>query len=285
VDADRRKWTELELIRAIVLEGDDAALKEFVSRLHRCTNTVLNQRGWFREATVATREEIVDESLTRLIEVYKRGFDGVNEQFRKYIYKVVFAVTYEEVKRLRRESLLDQEVTRPDGSTAPLRDLVRLDITPWPGQVIDPTDPVEGIARSERAKRLASALAVLKPEDREMLCLFEVENLSTREIARRMGLSEGNVSVRLHRAKDKVCRAYLKTFAETPSKRDEKWIPFLIERLPADEAAVLRIWWQVGGAIANIAEQLGILEGHCKAMFDRGKAHLVRLAEETPHAY
>lgn len=284
MNADRRPWTELDLTRALVLDGDQAALREFTSRLHKCANSVLNQYGWFREATPAMREEIVDESLARLIDRFRRGFDGVNAQFRTYIYKVVFAVTYKEVKRIRKETSLDQEATRPDGSTAPLRDLIQLDITPWPGEVIDPNDPVEGIARSERATRLARALQRLKPEDRRILRLFEVEGLSTREVGRAMGFTEGNVSVRIHRAKDKLCRAYLRTFVETPSGMDEDRILSLVERLPSDEAAVLRIWWKEGVSLKKIAERLAIPEDRCRDLLARGKAHLVLLAEETPGA-
>lgn len=193
-------------------------------------------------------------------------------------------MTSSEVEQARKTTSLDQEVSRPDGSSVPLRDLILLEITPWLGRVIDPTDPIEGIAWAEQARGVAEALAALSPRDREVLRLFEVEGLSTREVARRMKLTEGNVSVILHRARDRLARAYLLTYAQTPSGVDETWIPSLIERLPQEEAAVLRIWWKDGGSVKEIARRLAIPEDRCRELLERGKANLARLAEETPRA-
>jgi RNA polymerase sigma factor (sigma-70 family) len=284
VSADRRAWSELELIRAVVLAGDQMALREVSSRLARCVNFVLNQYGWFKAATEDMREEIVDESLARLIERVQRGFDGVDVQFKTYVYRVVYSVTSSEIQHARKTTSLDQEVAKADGSIVPLRDLIMLDVTPWLGRVFDPTDPLEGMARAEQAGRAAEALAALNPKDREVLRLFEVEGLSTREVARRMGDTEGSISVRLHRCRDRMCRAYLRTLARRPSGVDETWIPSLVERLPQEEAAVMRIWWKEGGSVREIAKRLGIPEDRCKELLDRGKGNLARLAEETPRA-
>jgi len=271
-------------MRAVVLDGDQTALAELSSRLARCVNFVLNQYGWYRAATVAMREDIVQESLVRLFECFRRGFTGVDAQFKTYLYRVVYSVTSSEVKQARNTLSLDQEVAKADGSFVPLRDLIMLQITPWAGRIIDPTDPVEGIARAEQAGRAAEALAALNPKDREVLRLFEVEGLSTREVARRMGDTEGSISVRLHRCRDRMCRAYLRTLARRPSGVDETWIPSLVERLRQEEAAVVRIWWKEGGSVREIAKRLRIPEDRCKELFDRGKGNLARLAEEAPRA-
>lgn len=284
VSADRRAWSELELLRAVVLAGDQAALQEVSSRLARCVNFVLNQYGWFKVATVTMREEIIQESLVRLVERVQRGFDGVGAQFKTYVYRVVYSVTSSEAAQARKTVFLDQEVPRADGSSVPLRDLLLLEITPWLGRVIDPTDPIEGIARAEQAGRVVEALRELNVRDRELLRLFEVEGLSTREVARRMKLTEGNVSVILHRARDRMARAYLQTYARSPSGMDEEWISSLIERLPSDEAAALRIWWKDGGPVKEIARRLAMPEDRCRDLLERGKANLARLAEETPRA-
>lgn len=76
---------------------------------------------------------------------------------------------------------------------------------------VDSTDPGD-IARipaqgaelsgtSERASLLRSALDKLSPEQREALLLFELEGLSTREIAGILGKQETALRVLLHRAR------------------------------------------------------------------------------------
>ena len=281
---DRRTSSELALIRAIVAQGDKTALEEVSSRLDRCVAFVLNQNGWFKMASLAMREEIAAEALVRLVDRVQRGFDGSESQFKTYVYKVVYSVTSSEVKRARKTSSLDEEVPRADGSSVSLRELMGLEITRWVGRAIDLTDPLEGMARAAQAGRVARALRMLSRVDREVLRLFEVEGLSTRETARQMNLSEGNVSVKIHRARERMARAYLRTYALSPIGLDEAWIPSLIERLPRDEADVLRIWWRDGGSAREIARRLGIAEDRCRDLLDRGKASLAMLAEETPRA-
>ncbi len=284
MSADLRICSELALIRAVVFDGDQAALEQMSLRLARCVNFILNQRDWFRIATLGMREDIVQESLVRLIDRVQRGFDGVDGQFKTYVYRVVYSVTSTEVLKAQKMTSLDGEVSTPDGSPVPLRELIATQITPWVGSVVNPTDPIEGLAQAEHAQRVAEAMKVLSGTDREVLRLFEVEGLSTREVSRQMNLTEGNVSVRLHRARDRMCRAYLGTYARSQTRVDEAWIPSLIERLPQDEAAVLRSWWKDDGSVKRIAIRRAIPEDTCRDLLDRGKAALWRLAEETPRA-
>ena len=271
-------------MRAVVHDGDQVALTEVSSRLAACVNFVLNQHGWYRLASEDMRADMVDEALLRLVTRIQRGFDGVDAQFKTFLYKAVFSVTSLAIKQASRTTSLDQETPRADGSMAPLRDMLMLEVTPWMGKVIDPTDPIEGMARCARAGRVAKVLACLKPDDREVLRLFEVEGHSSREVATRMGLTEGNVSVRLHRARDRMLRLYLLTYAGSLAGADEAWIASLIERLRPDEAAVLRIWWKAGESVRGIAKELGIPEDRCKALLEQGKVRLAGLAEETPRA-
>lgn len=64
------------------------------------------------------------------------------------------------------------------------------------------------IATVERAD-LHAALAHLTDRDRELLTLRYGEDLTQAAIARRLGIPEGTVKVRLHRARDKLRRAYV----------------------------------------------------------------------------
>ncbi len=276
--------SELALVRALALSGDPAAMEEMSSRLARCVTFVLNQRGWFKAVSLSMREEIVEESLVRLIDRVQRGFDGDDAQFKTYVYRVVYSVTSSEARAASRSRSLDEEITRADGSRLPLRDLILGETSPWLGKVAEATDPLEGMARDERARRVAEALGSLAPTDRELLRLFEVEGLSTREISQRMDLKENNVSVRLHRARDRMCRAYLHSYARGEAGIDQQWISSLIESLPREEAAVLQSWWEEGGSVREIGARLGMPERRCRDLLDRGRSDLARLAEETRHA-
>lgn len=54
------------------------------------------------------------------------------------------------------------------------------------------------------------ALAALRPDDREILLLSLWEELSVVQIGSVMGLTSANVSVRLHRAKTRLRREFLR---------------------------------------------------------------------------
>lgn len=61
--------------------------------------------------------------------------------------------------------------------------------------------PEEGALRSERRALLARALEALAPEDREVLVLRELEELTGEEAAAALGLSLAATKSRLHRAR------------------------------------------------------------------------------------
>jgi RNA polymerase sigma-70 factor (ECF subfamily) len=60
--------------------------------------------------------------------------------------------------------------------------------------------PEERVTRADLARRTAKALAELPEDAREVVVLRDVQGLSTRETAQLLGVTEGAVKVRLHRA-------------------------------------------------------------------------------------
>ncbi len=60
--------------------------------------------------------------------------------------------------------------------------------------------PEERVSHADLARRTAKALAELPEEAREVVVLRDVRGLSTRETAELLGVTEGAVKVRLHRA-------------------------------------------------------------------------------------
>ena len=80
----------------------------------------------------------------------------------------------------------------------------------------DPTSTIESYEGAEDARVVATveradlhaALKRLRERDRELLDLRYSEDLTQAAIAHQLGIPEGTVKVRLHRARDKLRRAY-----------------------------------------------------------------------------
>jgi len=84
-------------------------------------------------------------------------------------------------------------------------------VRPDPTAMIETYEGVEDervVAAVERAD-LHAALKLLNDRDRHLLELRYNEDLTQQAIARRLGIPEGTVKVRLHRARDKLRRAYV----------------------------------------------------------------------------
>jgi len=84
-------------------------------------------------------------------------------------------------------------------------------VRPDPTAAIETYEAVEDaqvLATVERAD-LHAALQRLSDRDRQLLELRYTEDLTQQAIARRLGIPEGTVKVRLHRARNKLRRAYV----------------------------------------------------------------------------
>jgi RNA polymerase sigma-70 factor, ECF subfamily len=82
---------------------------------------------------------------------------------------------------------------------------------PDPTSMIETQEGAEDaqvVATVERAD-LHAALKRLSDRERQLLELRYNEDLTQQAIARRLGIPEGTVKVRLHRARDKLRRAYV----------------------------------------------------------------------------
>jgi RNA polymerase sigma-70 factor (ECF subfamily) len=83
-----------------------------------------------------------------------------------------------------------------------LNDVVRSDSHAGPIDAPDPARNPEQLAdNAGLRRRLRRALRTLPPPYRAVVFLREMEGLSTREVAKVMGMSEDNVKTRLHRAR------------------------------------------------------------------------------------
>jgi RNA polymerase sigma-70 factor (ECF subfamily) len=84
-------------------------------------------------------------------------------------------------------------------------------VRPDPTSTIETFEGVEDaqvVATVEKAD-LHAALKRLNDRDRQLLALRYAEDLTQPAIAKRLGIPEGTVKVRLHRARDRLRRAYV----------------------------------------------------------------------------
>lgn len=73
--------------------------------------------------------------------------------------------------------------------------------TPGAADILPSSDDTEGrVAERDQARRVAGAIAGLPADARAVVVLRDVQGLSTKEAAAVLGISEGAVKVRLHRA-------------------------------------------------------------------------------------
>ncbi|MEW5981903.1 MAG: RNA polymerase sigma factor [Acidobacteriota bacterium] len=115
------------------------------------------------------------------------------EAFRTWLYRTVKNACLIGRRRRVHEPAhvlsLDEMVVGPDGAL----------------QGIDVEDqgrrPDEQMANTRLRRDLHRALQGIAPEYRMVVFLREVEGLSTKEVARVMGISDANVKTRLHRAR------------------------------------------------------------------------------------
>lgn len=73
-----------------------------------------------------------------------------------------------------------------------------------PDVLPSPDDTAGRVADLDQARRVAEAITDLPADARDVVVLRDVQGLSTRETAAMLGVSEGTVKVRLHRAHAKL---------------------------------------------------------------------------------
>jgi len=69
-----------------------------------------------------------------------------------------------------------------------------------------PADPREGLDREERRLLVRRALGALAPDERVLVVMKDVEEMSVEEISAAMSLPAGTVKSRLHRVRGKLAR-------------------------------------------------------------------------------
>jgi len=170
---------DADLVRSAVA-GDDEAFAELVRR-HKGTALRIASRF------ARDHAELEDLGQETFLRIYRdlRTFRG-DAPFVHWMSRIATHVCYDALRKRRRE-----EKT------------VSLEILSAPV-----ADPSTGNASSARQARLIleRAMSRLKPEERLVITLFELEDRSVREVADLTGWSENLVKVRAFRARQALKR-------------------------------------------------------------------------------
>lgn len=164
--------------------GDSQALaalfEAYADRIYRLALSLL------RDPPAA--EDIVQETFVSAMTHLDR-FEG-RSSVGTWLYRVGYNASLDWLRRRRPEPLPPDEPDDESG-TAPLpRSLVEWRLTPESRQ-----------AEGEIAEELERAIGTLPQSLRVVFLLRDVDELSTQETAEALGLTEGAVKVRLHRAR------------------------------------------------------------------------------------
>ena len=193
--AQGQELTDNELVAA-VLAGKEAAFTRLFER-HRQLVSRLGYRFFSRREQV---EEIIQESFIKAYFALDDYQGGNENSFAAWLARITVRTCYDELRRQQRrsESSLG-DLTEDEAAylNERLRDL-------------SASGNIEGLAISRDL--VNKLLSRLKPEDRLVLTLLKLEELSISEIAGLTGWTVAKVKMRSHRAQHglrRILRKYL----------------------------------------------------------------------------
>jgi RNA polymerase sigma-70 factor (ECF subfamily) len=173
------------LVRA-ASSGDGAALDQLLMRAQEV--------AWrFSNSVCGHSDDAEDAMQEALIKTYRYvGRIREPEAFRSWLYRTVRNACL----MGRRKRVGEPRQLRSLDDVLPGRDGLEEPDVPHPGK-----NPEQLANNAALRRRLRKALRTLPGPYRAIVFLREVEGLSTREVAKVMGISEDNVKTRLHRAR------------------------------------------------------------------------------------
>lgn len=176
--------SEAESIRRI-LAGDKHLFHELIRPCERAIYFLLL-------SLLGNETDAEDAAQDTVIKVYQnlRMFRG-ESQFKTWVLSIARNEGLGRLRKLktRREDSLDAETDETTGDYTPAI------LTSW-REV-----PLETLERQELGEILRAAIAGLPPIYRNVVMLRDIEEMDVRETAQALGITEGAVKVRLHRAR------------------------------------------------------------------------------------
>ena len=161
--------------------GDDLAFEQLVKRHERKVFRLL-----FR--MMGTREEAEDVAQETFLSLHRHGhrFRG-DARFSTFVYRVASNAALNRRRSLGRNRVRIRKlaVRQAAGDHLPST----------------PRNPLDSVAGAEISRRVRKALDTIKPSLRLPVVLYDIEGLSYGEIAEVLGVAEGTVKSRIHRAR------------------------------------------------------------------------------------
>lgn len=172
------------LVRAFQ-EGDEKAFEEIVRRYQRQVANVVY-------LTMGSRNEVEDLTQEVFLRVYRSiGRVNVELSLFSWIYRIALNLCIDELrkKKLKRMLALDtSEETAPDHSP----------------MLQDSAEASDDLMSEEKKHQILTALRKLTPAHRTALVLREYEDMSYREIAEALQITEQAVKSRIFRAREEL---------------------------------------------------------------------------------
>ena len=179
-DAQRIEDPDHELV-TLWKRGDEAAFEQLVRRHHKKVFRLLLRM-------MGNREEAEDVAQEAFLSLHRHGrrFRG-EARFSTFVYRVASNAALNRRRTLGRNRARLQKlaVRQAAGDDLPTT----------------PRNPEDAASGADLSRRVSSALDALKPSLRLPVVLYDMEGLAYREIAEVLGIAEGTVKSRIHRAR------------------------------------------------------------------------------------
>lgn len=177
----------------------------------------------------ADAEDLVQETVLRAFRFYDRFERGTN--VKAWLLRIQYNTFVNRYRRSARErEIKDSMVHEPTGEEVVSREALRA-----------LTDPMGTALRPLVSREIEAALAALPEDQRMVVVLADVEELSYKEIAGVLGCPIGTVMSRLHRARRalrKLLIEHAAPGAAQPAERDEAQS----QAVPSDNAVSLEAY-------------------------------------------
>lgn len=191
----------LDALRAGDSQALTALFEAYADRIYRLALGVLRDP--------AAAEDIVQETFLSAMTHLDR-FEG-RSSLGTWLYRIGYNASLDRLRRRQTEPLPPDEPTDESEAAIPLpRSLVEWSLT-----------PENRLAENEIAAELDRAIGELPESLRVVFLLRDVDELSTLETAEALGLTEGAVKVRLHRARLALRERLSEYFAERSPQSGE----------------------------------------------------------------
>jgi RNA polymerase sigma-70 factor, ECF subfamily len=205
------RWTDDEAIVASLRAGDERTFRDLYQR--HCPAMKRVARSYVESDAVA--EEIVQETWLGILTGIDR-FEG-RSALRSWIFSIL--INQAKTHSVRERRTLPFSSISPAGRDEPAVDADRFqnDDEAWPGHWATPPRPWQKPDRRalslEARELLKAALSELPDRQRVIVCLRDVDGLSSGEVCGLLGLSRENERVLLHRGRSRL-RAALEEYVD-----------------------------------------------------------------------